>query len=63
MLPPREIETGHHERIGSQFFDHVRINLVSFHNEQATDLIDRLRTQPTHVVTNRSTLEFRVFVP
>jgi uncharacterized protein YlxP (DUF503 family) len=57
------IETGHHERIGSQFFDRVRINFMSFRNEQSTDFLDRLRTQPTHIVTNRSPLEFGVLVP
>ena len=44
----------HHERVGSQFLDRLRINLMSFRNEQKADPIDRLRAQPTHVVTNRS---------
>ena len=53
----------HHERIGSQSFDRLRINLMSCRNKQSTDLIDRLRPQPTHVVTNRAPLKFRVLVP
>lgn len=32
----------HDERIGSQFFDGVGINLVALSNKQTTDLIDRL---------------------
>ena len=39
------------------------MNFMSFGNEQAADLIDRLRAQPTHVFTNCSPLEFGVLVP
>jgi|GEM_PF-4733690 len=48
--PPRipPMDGFHHERIGAQFYERGRINLMSCRNQQSADLIDRLRIQPKH---------------
>ena len=53
----------HHERIRTYLLDRIGMNFVTLSNEQAADLIDRLRSQLAHVIANRAPLEFGVFVP